>query len=91
MTITVRVLYFAALREDIGFAEETVTLTEAASSPLTVASLLAILRARGGVWEQAFAAHHGVLKCAVNQAFASSRTLLPENAEVAFFPPVTGG
>ena len=39
---------------------------------------------------QAFA-ETGVVRCAVNQAFARPDTVLKAGDEVAFFPPVTGG
>ena len=32
-----------------------------------------------------------VLRCALNQVMVDASTPLKENAEIAFFPPVTGG
>jgi sulfur-carrier protein len=31
------------------------------------------------------------LRCALNQVMADETTPVPDGAEVAFFPPVTGG
>lgn len=82
----VRVLYFASLREKFGRAAEALELAEAA----TVADLLALLRARGGVWAEALAEGRPV-RAARNQDMARPGTALAEGDEVAFFPPVTGG
>jgi molybdopterin synthase sulfur carrier subunit len=82
----VRVLYFASLREKLGSAAETLELAEAAS----VADLLALLRARGGVWAEALAEGRPV-RAARNQDMAKLATVLAAGDEVAFFPPVTGG
>jgi molybdopterin converting factor subunit 1 len=81
-----RVLYFARLRERFGVADEGVQLNPAA----TVADLLEVLRARGGVWQQELGAGRP-FRVAVNQDMAASDALIPDNAEVAIFPPVTGG
>lgn len=80
-----RVLYFARLRERFGLAEETVDCSGA-----TVADLIAQLQARGGVWMEELAAGRA-FRVAVNQEVVALDTALPDNAEVAIFPPVTGG
>ena len=81
----VRVRYFASLREQLG-AEEAVELPEAA----TVGALRAELVARGGSHAQALAAGRAV-RCALNQRMCGEAEALSDGAEVAFFPPVTGG
>lgn len=81
----IHVLYFAALREALGVREETIE-THAA----TVGALRDELRARGAVWHERLAAGRNV-RIAVDQAMARDDTSLAEGAEVAFFPPVTGG
>jgi molybdopterin synthase sulfur carrier subunit len=81
----VRVRYFASLREQLG-AEEAVELPEGA----TVGALLAELVARGGSHAQALAAGRAV-RCALNQRMCGEAEALSDGAEVAFFPPVTGG
>jgi molybdopterin synthase sulfur carrier subunit len=83
MSITVR--YFASLREALGSSE-----TLAHAPGLTLGALRAQLVARGGQHAQALAAGRA-LRCALNQVMADDATPVPDGAEVAFFPPVTGG
>lgn len=83
--MNVRVLYFARLRERFGVPEESVGLTGT-----TVADLIAQLQARGGVWAEELAAGRA-FRVAVNQDVVALDTPLSEHAEVAVFPPVTGG
>jgi molybdopterin synthase sulfur carrier subunit len=82
-----QVLYFAALRERIGQAAESVEVPAAVA---TVGELRAWLAARGEPWGSAFAETRR-LRAAVNQGMARDDSPLAEGAEVAFFPPVTGG
>lgn len=83
----VEVLYFAGLREAVGTARERVDLPEGVA---TAAALRAHLRARGGAWAEALAETRS-LRVAVDQAMAAGDAPLRDGAEVAFFPPVTGG
>jgi molybdopterin synthase sulfur carrier subunit len=83
MKVTVR--YFAALREALGGSE---TLDMAAGS--TLAELRDELLARGGRHAEVLARGRAV-RCALNQVMSDEAVLLDEGAEVAFFPPVTGG
>jgi molybdopterin synthase sulfur carrier subunit len=85
--VTTHILYFAWLRERIGCSEE---FLELPSSVSNVAELVAWLCERGENYRRAFAVP-GVVRCAVNQVFATSETKLGSGDEVAFFPPVTGG
>ena len=83
MQVTVR--YFASLREALG-AQEQIELPDAAT--------LAALRDRliASSPRHAEALRRGrTLRCAVNQQLAEESALLQAGAEVAFFPPVTGG
>jgi molybdopterin converting factor subunit 1 len=80
-----RVLYLARLRERFGVAEETLEFAGA-----TAADLVAHLQARGGVWQEELAAGRA-FRVAVNQEIVALDAPLPDNAEVAIFPPVTGG
>jgi len=82
-TITVR--YFAALREALG-ASEILALAD----PVTLGQLRDQLIARGGAHAQALSRDR-LLRCALNQVMADEATPVPPGAEVAFFPPVTGG
>ena len=81
----VRVRYFASLREALGPAEM-VDLPDGS----TLAQLRDALLARGGAHARALARGRA-LRCAVEQVMADESAVLPAGAEVAFFPPVTGG
>ena len=81
-----RVLYFARLRERFDVVEESL---EFAGTP-SVADLIAQLQARGGVWAEELGATKS-FRVAVNQQLVQTDAPIPDNAEVAIFPPVTGG
>ncbi|PKO63988.1 MAG: molybdopterin converting factor subunit 1 [Betaproteobacteria bacterium HGW-Betaproteobacteria-17] len=83
--MSLRILYFAHLRERFGVAEETLDFAGA-----TAADLLATLQARGGVWAEELAAGRA-FRIAVDQDIVALDAALPDGAEVAIFPPVTGG
>ncbi|MDP1923723.1 MAG: molybdopterin converting factor subunit 1 [Thiobacillus sp.] len=83
--MTLRVLYFARLRECFGVAEESIEFEGA-----SVADLIATLQARGGVWAEELAAGRA-FRVAVNQEVVALDAAIPDQAEVAIFPPVTGG
>ncbi len=82
-----RVLYFAALRERIGRGEEAVNAPDGVAN---VAQLRSWLTQRGEPWREAFAETRRV-RAAVDQAMVDDGHPLHDGAEVAFFPPVTGG
>jgi sulfur-carrier protein len=84
-THQVTVRYFASLREALG-AQESVPIAAGA----TVAALRDALIARGGEYGLRLARGRAV-RCAVNQSIVDEASVVPEGAEVAFFPPVTGG
>jgi molybdopterin synthase sulfur carrier subunit len=83
----VTLLYFASLREKLDCAREEVALPAATA---TVGDIVERLRARDGLWSEAFAPGRA-WRVAVNQAMADLATPLKPGDEVAFFPPVTGG
>jgi molybdopterin synthase sulfur carrier subunit len=83
----VKVLYFAALREQLGTAAEEIELPAGVS---TVAALRSHLRGRGGAWERALA-DSKLVRMAVNQDMAPPTATVKAGDEIAFFPPVTGG
>lgn len=85
MTITVRLKFFASLRERLGEGE---ALALPASS--TVAAAREALRARGGVHAEALAPGRAV-RAALNQKMCAESAVLADGDELAFFPPVTGG
>ncbi len=83
-TVTVR--YFASVREAIGTGSETVTTTAT-----TAAQLRDELIARGGAWAGSLARGRAV-RLAIDQVLSQDEdVVLRQGAEVAFFPPVTGG
>jgi len=79
----VRVLFFARLREKMGFAEATLDIESTTS--------LAELQARLTAAYPQFATLPQPVLAAVNQEFAVDQQLVHAGDEVAFFPPVTGG
>jgi molybdopterin synthase sulfur carrier subunit len=81
----VHIKYFASIREAIGSGSEHLE-TQAA----TLSALRAELIARGGAYAQSLAAGRAV-RMAQNQVMADESAALLEGAEIAFFPPVTGG
>jgi molybdopterin synthase sulfur carrier subunit len=85
--VKVTVLYFARLREAIGRDREEFALPE---DVRTLGALRGWLIARGAPWSEAFGEVKRV-RAAVDQAMASDDAALADGAEVAFFPPVTGG
>lgn len=80
-----RVRYFASLRERMGLAEETLTLSSAAAFD----ELLAELRSRHG--ERADCLIGDKVRVAVNQQLVEGAIELKDGDELGFLPPVTGG
>ena len=83
MKVTVK--YFASIREAVGVSSE-VLETQAA----TLEALRDELTARGGVHAQSLGRGRAV-RVALDQVMCDEDTALVDGAEVAFFPPVTGG
>ena len=83
MKVTVK--YFASIREAVGQGSEVVDTAVA-----TLADLRAELVARGDAYAEVLAQGRSV-RLALNQVMTDESALLREGAEVAFFPPVTGG
>lgn len=81
----VELRYFASLREALG-AGESIELPSGA----TVGQARDALIARGGAHGQALARGRA-LRCALNRRMAEEHEPLADGAELAFFPPVTGG
>ncbi|MGQ5522718.1 molybdopterin converting factor subunit 1 [Chitinimonas sp. PSY-7] len=83
----ITLLYFARLREAFQIGRELLTLP---SEVHTIAELIAHLRTRGGVWAAELSTDQ-VFRVAIDQDLAEFSAPLHEGAEVAIFPPVTGG
>ena len=78
------ILYFARLRDALGCSEEQ-------HAPVgSVRELIAVLCQRGGVWQDELGGGK-VFRVAINQEMAQLDDAIPADAEVAIFPPVTGG
>jgi len=83
MKVTVK--YFASIREALGVSSEAIE-----TSAVTLAALRDELIAIGGAHGQSLARGRAV-RMALNQVMSDETTALLDGAEVAFFPPVTGG
>ena len=70
--------FFASIRESIGHGQE------------LLSSLRDELITRGGAYADSLARGKAV-RMALNQTMADETSALADGAEVAFFPPVTGG
>jgi molybdopterin synthase sulfur carrier subunit len=81
----VQVRYFASLREVLGPSE----LVEVPAGS-TVGALRDTLLALGGRHAELLARGR-VVRTALNQTLCDEAAPLADGAEVAFFPPVTGG
>ncbi|MDD2741140.1 MAG: molybdopterin converting factor subunit 1 [Rhodocyclaceae bacterium] len=82
--MSIKVLYFAGLREEFGCAGESVDLPDGVANVAALRDHL-VANGRGAL------ATAKNLRCAVNQEMASADAVLKAGDEVAFFPPVTGG
>jgi molybdopterin synthase sulfur carrier subunit len=83
MKVTVK--YFASIREAVGQGTEAVDTTA-----VNLAQLRDLLVARGGAYAQVLA-HGKAVRMALNHTLVDESAALEDGAEVAFFPPVTGG
>ena len=79
--------FFASLREGLRLAGENISIP---AEVKTISDLRHYLAQRGNPWAEVLG-EAKVIRCALNHEMVSDSTLLVEGAEVAFFPPVTGG
>jgi len=79
--------YFAWVRERVGLAEEEIAPPP---SVATVADLIAWQKGRGENYAAAFA-NEAAIRTALDRQHVKPGTPLAGAAEVAFFPPMTGG
>jgi molybdopterin synthase sulfur carrier subunit len=85
MTMQVRVRYFASLREALG-PGETVEVAPGSTLGTLRDQLIASSERHARVLARGRA-----VRCALDQAMSDESVRLVAGAEVAFFPPVTGG
>ena len=83
----VKLLFFAALREQIGQSQEEIDFSKNID---TLEKLKNHLRSRGGAYEKIFSGKT-LVRAAVNQDMARAGAKIKAGDAVAFFPPVTGG
>ena len=81
----VAIRYFASVREALG-AGETVEVEAGA----TVGAVRDLLIGRDAAHAAALGRGRAV-RSALNQVLCDEAAVLPEGAEIGFFPPVTGG
>lgn len=81
--MTIRVLYFASLTDLVGLASEVRDIPEGSS----IRDLLEDLE-RGHPLLKRFERR---FRIAVNQSFVDEDAVIPDGAEVALIPPVSGG
>ena len=81
----VRVRYFASIREAVGQGSE-----ELQARGETLGAVREELIARGEPYASALARGRAV-RMALDQVMSDESAALRDGAEVAFFPPVTGG
>jgi molybdopterin synthase sulfur carrier subunit len=84
---TLRLVYFAWVRERIGKAEEEVVPP---ASVGTVGDLMRWLAQRGEEYAHAFE-NPRVIRAAVDRSHARPDATIAGAREIAFFPPMTGG
>lgn len=84
--MAVTIWYFARIKEAVNCEKESVELPNGVES---VDDLINWLSQRGEAWRKAL--NDGKVLVAINEAVASRQTMLSDDDEIAFFPPVTGG
>jgi molybdopterin synthase sulfur carrier subunit len=82
--MSVRVLYFAGLRDAVGVAEESLPLP---ADIATIGALADHLAAR----HSAYAERRGYVRIACNESFANADDPVTDGDVIALIPPVAGG
>ena len=86
-TRSVRLVYFAWVRERVGLGEEE---GELPAGTETVLDLVRWLKTRDEGYAAAFA-DEKLIRAALDRVHAKPGTRLGNASEIAFFPPMTGG
>jgi len=84
--VTMRVLYFASVRERVGKPEEEI---EPPAGIATVSELMTWLAARGEQYAHAFE-NPRVIRAAIDRKHVRPDSRIEGAGEIAFFPPMTG-
>jgi molybdopterin synthase sulfur carrier subunit len=84
---TLKLVYFAWVRERVGKAEEEV------APPVSVATIAQLMQWLGGRGEEyAYAFENPkVIRAAIDKSHARPDATIAGAREIAFFPPMTGG
>jgi len=85
--VTIKVLYFASVRERVGKPEEEI---EPPAGIATVGQLMTWLAARDEQYAHAFE-NPKVIRAAIDRKHVRSDARIEGAGEIAFFPPMTGG
>ncbi|HMB10287.1 molybdopterin converting factor subunit 1 [Saliniramus sp.] len=85
--MSVKIVYFAWVRERIGKTEETL---EPPVDIITVADLAGWLAGRGEEYAYAFE-NPQIVRAAIDHEHVKPDTAITGAREIAFFPPMTGG
>jgi molybdopterin synthase sulfur carrier subunit len=85
--MTLKLRYFAWVRERVGKPEENI---EVPAGVTTVDELMGWLASRGEEYAHAFA-NPTVIRAAIDRIHVKPQTPIKGAAEIAFFPPMTGG
>ncbi|ACK50400.1 molybdopterin converting factor, subunit 1 [Methylocella silvestris BL2] len=82
-----KALYFAAVRETIGLAEEEIVPPPDVA---TITDLMVWLSQRGEGYADAFTEGSSI-RAALDRTHAGPHSVIAGAREIAFFPPMTGG
>jgi molybdopterin synthase sulfur carrier subunit len=85
--LTVKILYFAWVRERLGKADEQI---EPPAGVTTVGELMTWLAKRGEEYAHAFE-NPKVIRAAIDRNHVRPDAAIAGAREIAFFPPMTGG
>ena len=85
--MSVKLLYFAWVRERVGKGEE---IVDPPAGVATVADLMTWLAGRGEEYAFAFE-NPKFIRAAIDRTHVKANALVAGAKEVAFFPPMTGG
>jgi molybdopterin synthase sulfur carrier subunit len=85
--MTIKLRYFAWVRERVGKPEEDVEIPAGVG---TVAELMTWLAQRGEKYAHAFE-NPKIIRAAIDRAHVKAQAPIKGAAEIAFFPPMTGG
>jgi molybdopterin synthase sulfur carrier subunit len=85
--MSVKLVYFAWVRERIGKADE---MVDPPSHVATIRDLVIWLKSRDEQYGYAFE-NEAVVRAAIDQVHAKPDAAIAGAREIAFFPPMTGG